>query len=314
MTTGADLPHLHGGLVLTDGGLETCLIFHDGVDLPHFAAFMLLRSEAGRATLRRYYEPYLQIAQKDGRGFILESPTWRASADWAGRLGVSDAELAELNGAAIRLMQDLRDEYGGRVSPLVVSGCVGPRGDGYDAGELMTAEAAQAYHAEQIAAFVAAGADMIAAITMTNVPEAIGLARAAQAQGAPVAISFTVETDGKLPTGQALGQAVEEVDAATGAWPAYYMVNCAHPTHFAQAFETGAPWLERVRGLRANASRLSHQELNDAPDLDDGDPAELGAEHADILRRWPQIKVLGGCCGTDHRHIAAMSRACEPAG
>ncbi|CAN7451793.1 homocysteine S-methyltransferase family protein [Phenylobacterium sp. LjRoot164] len=311
MTSGADLPHLHGGLVLTDGGLETCLIFHDGIDLPHFAAFMLLRSEEGRAALRRYYEPYLQIAQNDGRGFILESPTWRASADWADRLDVPAAELAELNGAAIRLMQALRDEYGGRVSPLVVSGCVGPRGDGYDPGKLMTAEAAEAYHADQIAAFVAAGADMVAAITMTNVPEAIGLARAAQAQGAPVAISFTVETDGKLPTGQTLGQAVAEVDAATGAWPAYYMVNCAHPAHFAQAFEAGAPWLQRVRGLRANASRRSHQELDEAPDLDDGDPAELGAEHADILRALPQIKVLGGCCGTDHRHIAAMSRACE---
>lgn len=311
MTSGAELPHLDGGLVLTDGGLETCLIFHDGLDLPYFAAFMLLRSEEGRATLRRYYEPYLQIAENGGRGFILESPTWRASADWAERLGVSRTELADLNGAAIRLMQALRDEYRGRVSPLVVSGCLGPRGDGYDPGEVMTAEAAQAYHADQIAAFVAAGADMIAAITMTNVPEAIGLARAAQAQGAPVAISFTVETDGKLPTGQSLGQAVKEVDAATGGWPAYYMVNCAHPTHFAQAFEPGAPWLERVRGLRANASRRSHQELNDAPDLDDGDPAELGGEHADILRRLPQIKVLGGCCGTDHRHVAAMSLACE---
>ncbi|MBA4012344.1 MAG: homocysteine S-methyltransferase [Phenylobacterium sp.] len=314
MPPGADLPQLNGGLVLTDGGLETCLIFHDGVDLPHFAAFMLLRSEEGRATLRRYYEPYLQIAQKDRRGFILESPTWRASADWADRLGVSRSELAELNGAAIRLMRALKDEYSGRVAPLVVSGCVGPRGDGYVAGELMTAEAAEAYHADQISTFAAAGADMIAAITMTNVPEAIGIARAARAQDAPVAISFTVETDGKLPTGQALGEAVDAVDAATGAWPAYYMVNCAHPSHFAQAFEVGAPWLERVQGLRANASRLSHQELNDAADLDDGDPAELGAEHADILRRLPQIKVLGGCCGTDHRHVAAMSRACEPVG
>lgn len=310
MNSGADLPHLGGGLVLTDGGLETCLIFHDGVELPHFAAFMLLRSEEGRATLWRYYEPYLQIAQRDGRGFILESPTWRASADWADRLGVSHGELAELNGAAVRLMQALRDEYGARVSPLVVSGCVGPRGDGYDAGEVMTSEAAEAYHADQITAFVEAGADMITAITMTNVPEAIGIARAAQGLGAPVAISFTVETDGKLPTGQALRQAVQEVDDATGGWPAYYMVNCAHPSHFAQALETGAPWLERVRGLRANASRLSHQELNDAPDLDDGDPAELGDEHADILRRLPRIKVLGGCCGTDHRHVAAMSRAC----
>jgi homocysteine S-methyltransferase len=313
MTETQTLPQLNGGLFLTDGGLETTLIFHEGVDLPHFAAFLLLRDEAGRAQLRRYYERYLQIAAADGRGFILETPTWRASGDWAELLDIPAEDLATLNRLAVEEMKALREAWKDRVSPLVVSGCVGPRGDGYDPGQAMTAEDAQAYHAEQIAAFAAAGADMIAAITMTNTPEAIGVARAARAAGLPVAISFTVETDGCLPTGEPLGEAIAAVDAATGGAPAYYMVNCAHPDHFGQALEAGGEWVERVGGLRANASRRSHQELNDSADLDDGDPDALGAEHAELVRRFPRIRVIGGCCGTDDRHVAAMSRACRAA-
>jgi S-methylmethionine-dependent homocysteine/selenocysteine methylase len=310
MQISPQLPQLNGGLFLTDGGLETTLIFHEGVELPHFAAFLLLRTEEGRTTLKRYYERYLDIARQDRLGFVLESPTWRASADWADRLGLSRAELATLNRASIGLMQVLREAYRGLTGPLVVSGCVGPRGDGYDPGEAMTAEAAQAYHADQIAAFVEAGADMVTAITMTNTPEAIGVARAAAAAGVPVVISFTLETDGRLPTGQPLGEAIEAVDAATSSAPAYYMINCAHPTHFAGVLRPDAPWSGRLGGLRANASRRSHQELNDSPDLDDGDPVELGKEHAELLRRLPSLKVLGGCCGTDHRHVEAIVRSC----
>lgn len=304
------LPQLSNGLFLTDGGLETTLIFHEGLELPHFAAFTLLRDPAGRDVLRRYYRTYLDIAAAEGVGFVLESPTWRASPDWAERLGISADDLGELNRQAIAMMEALRTAYAGQVSPIVVSGCVGPRGDGYDPGEAMTAEAAEAYHAGQVAAFAEAGADMVCAITMTNTPEAVGVVRAAQTFGLPVAISFTVETDGRLPTGEALGRAVQAVDEATGGAPAYYMVNCAHPSHFAEALAADAPWAKRIQGLRANASRRSHQELNDSPDLDDGDPAELAAEHAEILRRRPWIRVIGGCCGTDHRHVAALGRAC----
>ena len=304
------LPQLLGGLFLTDGGLETTLIFHDKLELPHFAAFILLKDEVGRATLRRYYRSYLEIAAAEGLGFVLEAPTWRASPDWAERLGITPGELELYNRDAIVLLRELKREWNGRIGKLVVSGCIGPRGDGYDPGEVMTVEEACAYHAPQVATYAAAGADMIAAITMTNTPEAIGVVRAAQAAGAPVAISFTVETDGRLPTGQTLQEAIEAVDAATGAGPAYYMVNCAHPTHFAAVLDAGAAWSKRIAGVRANASRRSHQELNDAPDLDDGNPSELGREHAELLRRHGQIRVLGGCCGTDHRHVAAIGRAC----
>jgi S-methylmethionine-dependent homocysteine/selenocysteine methylase len=308
------LPQLDGGLFLTDGGIETCLIFHDGLDLPHFAAFDLLRRPDGRRALKAYYERYLKVAKEIGAAFVLESPTWRASADWARKLGYRDGELTAVNRNAIALMRELRQEHQLRnpnAAPIVVSGCVGPRGDGYDPGQVMTAQEAEAYHADQIDAFAQAGADMVCAITMTNVPEAIGIVRAARRFGLPVAISFTLETDGTLPTGSSLQMAIEQVDAATNKAPAYYMINCAHPAHFDPILSGAGGWLQRLRGLRANASKRSHQELNDAPDLDMGNPDELGREYRDLTRRHPQLNVLGGCCGTDHRHVAAIGFACR---
>jgi S-methylmethionine-dependent homocysteine/selenocysteine methylase len=308
------LPQLDGRLFLTDGGIETTLIFLEGIELPHFAAFDLLRDPSGRAVLHKYYVRYAGMARDGKMGFILESPTWRSSADWGAKLGYSEADLDVINRAAIKLMLDLRDEYATADAPMVISGCVGPRGDGYDAGQAMTREQAALYHAPQVASMAAAGAEMITAITMTNVPEAIGVAIAAREVSLPAAVSFTLETDGKLPTGQTLGQAIAEVDAATGSSPAYYMINCAHPTHFADMLETaeraGESWVKRVRGLRANASKRSHQELNDSPDLDAGNPAELGREYAELRRRHPQINVLGGCCGTDHRHVEQIVSCC----
>jgi S-methylmethionine-dependent homocysteine/selenocysteine methylase len=304
------LPHVDCKLFLTDGGIETTLIFCDGLELPHFAAFHLLRDAKGREALVRYYERYIAIAKAAGLGFVLESPTWRASADWGDKLGYSRDAIAAVNRDSITLMHELRARHANSRTPIVVSGCIGPRGDGYDPGHVMPAEEAQSYHSHQIGALAEAGADMTTAITMTNANEAIGIARAARTAGLPVAISFTLETDGNLPTGQALADAVAEVDKATAGTPVYYMINCAHPTHFEHVMPAGASWTNRIRGIRANASRRSHQELNDAPDLDDGDPVELGAQYRDIRLRHPQITVLGGCCGTDHRHIGQICAAC----
>ena len=305
----ARLPQLEGKFFLTDGGLETTLIFHDGIDLPCFAAFDLMRTQAGKETLRTYYERYAVIAKNNGMGFILEAPTWRASADWGAKLGYSREALAAINGECIELMLELRGSFESANCPMVVSGCIGPRGDGYDPGKLMTPEEAGAYHAEQIAWLGEAGVDMISAFTVTNAPEATGIVRAAQAANLPVVISFTLETDGCLPTGQSLPDAIAAVDAATRNGPAYYMINCAHPAHFADMLAQGGAWLQRLRGLRANASKRSHAELDAAPDLDDGDPAELGGAYGELLRRHGQISVVGGCCGTDHRHVEEISQA-----
>ena len=307
------LPQISGGLFLTDGGIETTLIFQDGLELPYFAAFHLLNGAEGREALLRYYERYIAIAKADGVGFVLESPTWRASTDWGDRLGYSHDEIADANRQSIGMMRQLRDKHESPASPMVISGCVGPRGDGYDPGQVMSVDEAQGYHAHQVAALAEAGADMIGAITMTNVNEALGVARAAVRQRMPVAISFTLETDGRLPTGQALSEAIGELDATlTEDRPVYYMINCAHPIHFAETLRAPTAWTTRIRGVRANASRRSHKELNDASDLDAGDPIELGGQYRDLLRRHPQINVLGGCCGTDHRHIECISRACRP--
>ena len=262
---------------LTDGGIETTLIFQEGLELPYFSAFHLLQDKIGRDALRRYYERHIGIAKAAGAGFVLESPTWRASTDWGDKLGYSGDRIAAVNRDAIRLMLELRSNHETAETPMVVSGCVGPRGDGYDAGRIMSPTEAMGYHAHQIGAFAGAGADLVTAITMTNANEAIGVTRAAKAAGMPAVISFTLETDGRLPTGQALHAAIAEVDAATHHAPAYYMINCAHPLHFQHVLKP-APWMPRVRGIRANASKRSHAELDAAPDLDAGDPAELGAQ------------------------------------
>ena len=304
------LPQLSGGLYLTDSGLETTLIFHDGMELPHFASFDLMRTTEGKERLRRYYVEHADLARRSGAGFVLESPTWRASRDWGLKLGYSRSALAAVNAECIELLGELRAGYDAAGAPFVISANLGPRGDGYVAGELMEAGEAEDYHAEQIDAFHGTDADLISAFTITNVPEAVGIARAASRAGFPVVISFTVETDARLPDGTPLHRAVAAVDEATDGAPAYYMINCAHPEHFLPALEQGGAMISRVRGIRANASKRSHAELNEAPDLDAGDPIELGGSYRDLLARHGQINVLGGCCGTDFRHIAEIARAC----
>lgn len=307
------LPQLGDRIFLTDGGMETTLIFHEGLDLPCFASFLLLDDEEGRAALRRYYGHYVELGRNLGRGVILDTATWRASADWGARLGYESGQLATINRRAAALLAEIREAAENENNPIVVNGCIGPRGDGYDPGLRMSAEEAEAYHAAQVRSLASGAADMIGALTMTTPEEAIGIVRAAAAAEMPVAVSFTLETDGRLPTGQPLGEAVEAVDAATGGAPAYFMINCAHPTHFESVLSGRESWIGRLRGLRANASRRSHAELDEAPDLDEGDPLELGHDYAALRRRLPALTILGGCCGTDHRHVGHIGQACAEA-
>ena len=302
------LPQLAGDRVfLTDGGLETALIFHRGADLPLFAAFPLLDDPDGRAMLRDYFRPFLATASERGAGFLVDTVTWRANPDWADQLGYDADALDRVNRDAVAFARSLREEAGDAAPPILVSGVVGPRGDGYRADAQMTAAQAEDYHGPQIRSFAAAGADLIAAITMTYADEAVGIARAAADAGLPAAISFTVETDGRLPSAQALGEAIEQVDAETLGSPAYYMINCAHPTHFADVLAEGGAWRDRIAGVRANASAKSHAELDEASELDEGDPAELAAGYAELRSQLPNLNVVGGCCGTDSRHVAAVA-------
>lgn len=299
-------------LFLTDGGVETDLIFNRGIDLPFFASIMLLRTPEGEKALDDYIRPYLDLARRLGTGFEFVTASWRASPDWAAQFGLTQEELDDLNRKSVERARGLQAEYSD--VPSVISGCIGPRGDGYDPGKIMTAAEAQDYHRRQISTLAGAGADLIAALTMTNIPEAVGIAKAAKAIGVPVAISFTVETDGRLPTGDSLRDAIEAVDEATGSYPAYYMINCAHPTHFMSVLSEGDEWTKRIAGIRANASRCSHAELDAMTELDSGNPEELGRMYRSIRDDLPHIRVMGGCCGTDLRHVTAIAEACvEPA-
>ncbi|WP_011579967.1 MULTISPECIES: homocysteine S-methyltransferase family protein [Chelativorans] len=301
------LPQLSGSF-LTDGGIETTLIFHKGLDLPHFASYALLDDRAGRDALKSYYRDYLRIAEERGVGFILESPTWRCSRDWGAKLGHDTQRIETFNREAIKLMEELRREAR-TGAPIVISGNIGPRGDGYAPEAQLSPDEAEEYHIHQIRTFADTAADMVAAVTITHTGEAIGIARAARSAGIPVAISFTTETDGRLPSGETLGEAIEKVDDATDATPAYYMVNCAHPDHFANALDEGE-WRARILGVRANASRKSHAELDNSDVLDPGDPVELAQDYMRLRRKLPNLSVFGGCCGTDHRHIEQICITC----
>ncbi|MFD0668743.1 homocysteine S-methyltransferase family protein [Ramlibacter sp. MAHUQ-53] len=311
-TSPRPLPQLAPVPFLTDGGLETTLVFREGLEIPSFAVFTLLRSPQGREALRRYYADYLQLAVQHGVGLILEAPTWRANPDWGWRLGYTLDELAAANREGMALLAEVAADTVAAGQPRVLSGCIGPRGDGYVAGGVMSVPQARAYHAWQVGVLARTQADMVCAMTMTSAEEAAGVALAAKAHGMPVAISFTTETDGRLPSGQALGEAIQQVDSASDGYPGYYMVNCAHPTHFREALAGAGAWLQRLRGIRANASRLSHAELDAAPVLDDGDPVDLAQSYVQLRPLLPAFTIMGGCCGTDTRHVDAMARALRP--
>ncbi len=307
------LPQLGRDFFMTDGGIETTLIFLDGHDLPYFAAFHLLKTSEGEQVLRKYFRTYGELAKKLNVGLILETATWRANPDWGEKLGYGTEDLAEVNSRAVRLLQEIRSEYETDGMPIVISGCIGPRGDGYIPDTAMSAIEAEAYHQIQIATFANTAADLVTAMTINYADEAVGIVRAAKHANMPIVISFTVETDGNLPTGQPLGDAIKQVDDATSRYPAYFMINCAHPSHFASVLPGNEPWAARIRGLRANASKMSHAELNEAPELDAGNPIELGQEYAALRKQQlKHLNVMGGCCGTDHRHVEQIALACLP--
>lgn len=307
------LPQLGDDFFMTEGGLETTLIFLEGQEFPDFAAFHLLRTPEGENALRKYFQTYAALANKHDVGLILETASWRSNADWGAKLGYGTDDLVAVNRKLVGLLEGIRSAYETRRSPIVISGCIGPRGDGYIPDSAMSVREAEDYHRAQVETFADTAADLVTAITMNYVEEAVGITLAAKQANMPVVISFTVETDGNLPTGQSLGDAITQVDDATSGYPAYYMINCAHPSHFDQVVHGDEPWAARIRGLRANASRMSHAELNEAPELDAGNPTELGQEYAALKKhRLKRLNVMGGCCGTDDRHVEQLAIACLP--
>lgn len=303
------LPQLSGNLYITDGGIETDLIFHKGMTLPDFAAFVLLTNDDGYEVLRSYFHKYASLARNYGVGLVFETATWRSNPEWGLKLGYSLSALDEINRKAVELLSGIRSQYENEKTKIVLSGCLGPRGDGYNPQNIMSAKEARDYHATQIETFSKTEADLVTAITINYVEEAIGIADAAQSFGMPAVISFTVETDGRLPTGQALEDAIRQTDSNSKDKPAYYMINCAYPTHFAHVLARGGARVERIHGVRANASKKSHAELDFSVSLDEGDPIELAHDHSPLLRSLKNLNVLGGCCGTDLRHVEELCKA-----
>lgn len=303
-------PTRNGNIFLADGGMETTFVFHDNIDLPNFAAFVLMETEAGRQRISDYFAQYISIARSVGANFILETPTWRASPGWGSKMNYSEAGLADVNQRSVALMHDIRSQFETPDLAVSISGCLGPRGDGYVVGEKMSIAEARDYHAWQIGVLVESGVDFITAMTMNYSDEACGIAAAAQEHGVRSVISFTVETDGRLPSGETLEDAVLAVEEHTNKAPLYYMINCAHPSHFAEQLATDGAWIDRIWGVRANASKCSHAELDNATELDIGDPVDLGRRYQQLFNVLPNLVVLGGCCGTDHRHIGAIAKAC----
>ncbi len=302
------LPQLSGDIFLTDAGVETDLIFNHGIEIRKFAAHTLLPTPEGRAALARYFEGFLRLAKEMDTGFILDSVTWKAHAHWASSLHASRAELRAANEDSLRFIADLRERFGGNAKPIVLNAVMGPRGDAYRPEAEIAMEAAEEYFTEQLGWIAATEADMVTALTFNQAGEAAGLARAARAAGLPAVVSFTVETNGALPTGQMLSDAIKQVDDATEGYPSYFMINCAHPDHFAGVLQD-APWARRIRGVRANASRRSHAELDSAPELDPGDPHELAGQYRELADLMPWLNVFGGCCGSDVRHVTEIARA-----
>ena len=303
-----ELPQLSGDLFLTDAGIETDLIFNHGIEIREFAAHTLLPDRHGREAVANYFRGFLSLANDYDAGFVLDSQTWKAHPHWAEDLAETEQELREANKRSIAFIAKLRDEFSENSKPIVLNGNIGPRGDAYAPESMLAAREAEEYHASQVGWLAETEVDMVTALTFTQSDEAIGVVRAARSVGLPAVVSFTVETDGRLPTGQPLNEAIEAVDDATEAAAAYFMVNCAHPDHFFDVLD-GAAWSRRIRGLRCNASRLSHAELDECEVLDDGDAEELARQYKAIALAMPWLNVFGGCCGSDLRHVAKIAKA-----
>jgi S-methylmethionine-dependent homocysteine/selenocysteine methylase len=303
-----NLPQMTGEIFLTDAGLETDLIFNKDIEIREFAAHTLLPEDKGRAALEDYLKGFLELADKTGTGIILDSPTWKAHMHWAQDLDATEGDLQSANQEAVDMIASLRKDFSNNTKPIVLNGVVGPRGDAYAPDQLLSVVESRNYHAQQLSWLAKTAVDMVTALTFTQADEATGFVLAAKDVSLPCVVSFTVETDGNLPTGQSMASAIEQVDKNSDGYAAYFMINCAHPDHFSHLLGD-EPWARRIRGIRCNASRMSHAELDECETLDDGNPHEFGSQYRQIKETMPWLNVFGGCCGSDLRHVTEIANS-----
>lgn len=294
----------NGGNVMINGGLETTLIYKHNLDLPFFSCIDLFKTEETKQIMYDYYLDYVKAAKKYNVPVIIDTPTWRFNKDWAIQSGYNDQQLANRNKEAVDLVRGLKDVY----DNVIISGELGPRYDGYVISEKMTTEEAQQYHSAQVESFSSSNVDIITAATMNYVEEALGVTLAAKSTSTPLVVSFTLSSEGDLPSGMTLKEAIMKVDTISGEYPLHYMINCVHPVYFAELLKKNKDqaWIKRIKGIRPNASSKSHEELDNLGTLDVGDMDELANYCKEIQDSCKHIKLFGGCCGTTVEHIECI--------
>lgn len=300
-------PRLEGKFYLTEGGTETEILYKWGFELPEFAMFPLLDNPKADQVIRDIYRRYFDAAEKHQTGLLILGHDYRASPDWGAKLGYTTEGLADMQRRTIEFLDDVRREYVGRVSDVYIAGCIGPRGDAYGTGGDISEEEAEEYHSVQLTTLKSTQADMAIAVTFNNVPEAVGVIRAAHRIGIPIGVSLTLTTEGVLRSGPTLREAIEVIEEKTNGSAAWYGTNCSHPLEFASALADEGPWLERLRYIRPNAVKMEKVALCKLGHLEDGDPVELGEQMGEVASKFPSADILGGCCGTDERHLGEIA-------
>jgi homocysteine S-methyltransferase len=294
-------------IYLTEGGFETELMYLHGFELPCFAAFHLLDSTKGYQAVRDLYARVCDVAAAESTGLLLGWLNYRASPDWGAKLGLSPEALRAATLRSIAMLADLRKSYAGQVPHFAISDAIGPRGDAYGTGGAITEAEAEDYHSVQLETLKHSDVDVIWAATQNNVPEVIGMARAARALGLEIAVAWSLNAESRLSSGPTLAEAITRTDAAVPGVVAWHSLTCSHPLEFTPALTPG-PWTDRLRCIRPNAAAMDKIALCKLGHLEDGDPVELGRQMGDVARRYPAMDIWGGCCGTDHRHLSEIVR------
>ena len=302
-------PLLPGLRYLAEGGQETELMYGHGFDLPEFALFPLLDNPAAAAKLTAMYRAVLDVAVRHRLGVLLGGLDYRASPDWAERLGFDAAQLAEYQIRSIDFLRQVSQPYRKRLPHILVAGCVGPQGDAYHRNEAVTETSAQAYHSTQMANLAAADVDVVEAMTFTSAEEAIGVIRAARAHDLPIVVSFMIDSAGAADGSWSFRKMIETVDSATDGYALFYGINCSHPVEFEPQLAEPGEWLDRIGLLRPNASAKDKTELCQIGHLERGDPADLALRMERLAERMPDVRIWGGCCGTWDEHLERIAAA-----
>jgi len=300
-------PQNRGRFYLTEGGTETELMYKHGFELPHFAMFPLLDNPKAVSKMREMFRSYLDVAAEHDFCALMGGLDYRASPDWGDLLGYSPASLSDANLQSIEFLRELANEYSSQVPEILIQGLIGPRGDAYERNETISENEAEDYHSVQLETLKKANVDSALAITFNNIPESVGVARAAAKIGVPLAISLTLDSNSKLHSGPSLADAITAIDEQTNQAPEYFLINCSHPLEFEPAIEPG-DWIQRVRGVRPNASKMDKMALCQIGYLEDGDPEELGRLCGDLARQYPHMDIWGGCCGTWDNHLNEIAK------